>query len=69
MKIIESIKNKELRTKFYFNVRQTLGQALLSAGAIGYLVDHLDMLQGNLAIGASAAVIGLVLYFTNANKG
>lgn len=58
-------KDSEARAKVFYAVRQTIGQAVLSAGAIGFLVDHLEVLKGHTAILAAAGVVGLILYFSN----
>lgn len=65
MKLIESIKSKDVRKKFYFHVRHITGQAVLAAGSMGYIIDHLDVVQGWVLIAAAAGVVSLVLYFAN----
>lgn len=66
MKILETFKNKEARDNIFYHARQTVGFAVLGAGTVGYLVDHMnEVLAGYTAVGAAVVVVGLVLYFSN----
>lgn len=66
MNIIETFKDKETRNNILYHARQTVGFAVLGAGTVGYLVDHMnEVLVGYAAIGAAVIVVSLILYFSN----
>lgn len=51
--------------KYIFIVRNVVGQAILFAGFVGYVADHLPNISQNMALGAAAFVGLMVLFFSH----
>lgn len=57
--------NPEKVEGFSYGIRQVIGQAILSAGTIAFIVQNLDGLKRDYAYVAAAGVVFLILHFSN----
>ena len=60
----EKKSKKDLKPLLYTG-RQVAGQAVLAAGTIAWIADHVQRLEGFMPYVLGGAVVALVLYWAN----
>lgn len=49
-------------------VRGVIGEAILAGLALAYVAEHIDKVPHQAGLGVGVVIVGLLLYFTHANK-